>query len=246
MKILNQRQKKAHITEIQLNGGTVAEKVEWARQHFEKQVSVTNVFSTNEMIDCIGITKGKGFQGVTSRWHTKKLQRKTHKGLRKVACIGPWHPARVSFSVARAGQKGYHHRTEINKKIYRIGLGIKTQQSEAQSDNTNIKGNASTDFDLTVKNITPMGGFPHYGEVNNDFVMIKGCCMGSKKRLITLRKSLHTAHKKRMMEEIIIKFIDTSSKFGHGRFQTSEERKVFMGPLKKDRLKNEAKELASL
>ena len=33
-----------------------------------------------------------------------------------------------------------------------------------------------------------MGGFPHYGEVNNDFVMIKGCCMGPKKRVITLRK----------------------------------------------------------
>jgi large subunit ribosomal protein L3e len=59
--------------------------------------------------------------GVTSRWHTRKLQRKTHKGLRKVACIGAWHPSRVSFSVARAGQKGYGHRTEMNKKIYRIG-----------------------------------------------------------------------------------------------------------------------------
>lgn len=33
-----------------------------------------------------------------------------------------------------------------------------------------------------------MGGFPHYGEVNNDFVMIKGCCVGTKKRVITLRK----------------------------------------------------------
>lgn len=55
--------------------------------------------------------------GVTSRWHTKKLPRKTHKGLRKVACIGAWHPARVGYSIARAGQKGYHHRTEINKKV---------------------------------------------------------------------------------------------------------------------------------
>lgn len=63
------------------------------------------------------------FLGVTSRWHTKKLPRKTHKGLRKVACIGAWHPSRVSFTVARAGQKGYHHRTEMNKKIYRIGQG---------------------------------------------------------------------------------------------------------------------------
>lgn len=61
---------------------------------------------------------------MTSRWHTKKLPRKTHKGLRKVACIGAWHPSRVSFTVARAGQKGYHHRTEMNKKIYRIGQGL--------------------------------------------------------------------------------------------------------------------------
>lgn len=58
-----------------------------------------------------------GLVGVTSRWHTKKLPRKTHKGLRKVACIGAWHPARVNFTIARAGQKGYHHRTELNKKV---------------------------------------------------------------------------------------------------------------------------------
>merc|ERR1712141_442783 len=49
--ILRRRQKKAHIVEVQINGGT----------------------------------KGKGFKGVTSRWHAKKLPRKTHKGLRKVA-----------------------------------------------------------------------------------------------------------------------------------------------------------------
>lgn len=71
--------------------------------------------------------------GVTSRWHTKKLPRKTHKGLRKVACIGAWHPSRVQFTVARAGQKGYHHRTEINKKIYRIGRGIHTEEGKVQS-----------------------------------------------------------------------------------------------------------------
>lgn len=51
-----------------------------------------------------------------------------------------------------------------------------------------MKNNASTEYDLTDKSITPMGGFPHYGEVNNDFIMIKGCCMGPKKRVITLRK----------------------------------------------------------
>lgn len=70
--------------------------------------------------------------GVTSRWHTKKLPRKTHKGLRKIACIGAWHPSRVQFTVARAGQKGYHHRTEINKKIYRIGQGIHTKDGKVR------------------------------------------------------------------------------------------------------------------
>ena len=80
---------------------------------------------------------------MTSRWGTKKLPRKTHKGLRKVACIGAWHPSRVQFSVARAGQKGYHHRTEINKKIYRIGDGSDPK-------------NAMTATDITEKTITPM------------------------------------------------------------------------------------------
>lgn len=149
MKLLKQRQKKAHIMEIQVNGGTIEDKVKWAREHLEKPIPVDSVFAQDEMIDCIGVTKGKGYKGmyllscyfsricihatklmflycsgVTSRWHTKKLPRKTHKGLRKVACIGAWHPSRVSFTVARAGQKGYHHRTEMNKKIYRLGQGV--------------------------------------------------------------------------------------------------------------------------
>ena len=90
------------------------------------------------------------FAGVTYRWGTKKLPRKTHKGLRKVACIGAWHPARVGYSVPRAGQFGYHHRVERNKKVYRVGRGIHTK------DNKVVKNNASTDYDLTEKTITPM------------------------------------------------------------------------------------------
>merc|ERR1712224_189109 len=44
--------------------------------------------------------------------------------------------------------------------------------------------------DLTEKSITPMGGFPHYGDVNEDYVMLKGAVTGVKKRCVTLRKSL--------------------------------------------------------
>lgn len=63
MKLLRQRQKKAHIMEIQLNGGTIEDKVQWARDHLEKPVAISTVFAADEMIDVIGVTKGKGYKG---------------------------------------------------------------------------------------------------------------------------------------------------------------------------------------
>jgi len=92
---------------------------------FEKLLPIDKVFHKNEMIDIIGITKGHGFEGVIKRWGVRKLPRKTHKGLRKVACIGSWHPSRVSFTVARAGQMGYFHRTHFNKKNLHVGKIIR-------------------------------------------------------------------------------------------------------------------------
>ena len=66
----------------------------------------------------------------------------------QVACIGAWHPARVSWTVARSGQHGYHHRTEQNKKVYKIGK---------KGEDSHL---ATTEVDVTKKDITPMGGFP--------------------------------------------------------------------------------------
>merc|ERR1712243_372784 len=231
-KLLRKRRKKAHIMEVQLNGGSIADKVDFARNHFEQKIPIFDVFAKDEMIDLVGVTKGKGFKGVTSRWHTKKLPRKTHKGLRKVACIGAWHPSRIQYTVARAGQKGYHHRTEINKKIYAIKPGYHMDKDT----NKLVKNNASTEYDTTDKCINPLGGFPHYGMVKQDFVMIKGCCIGPKKRVLTLRKSLLVHTKRAALEDIKLKFIDTASKMGHGRFQTAADKSHFMGPLKKDKI----------
>lgn len=168
-------QKKAHLAEIQVNGGSISDKVDWAREHFEKTVAVDSVVEQNENIDVIAVTKGHGFEGVTHRWGTKKLPRKTHRGLRKVACIGAWHPAHVQWTVARAGQNGYHSRTSINHKVYRVGKG-------------DDEANAATEFDRTKKTITPLGGFVRYGEVKNDFVILKGSIPGIRKRVVTLRK----------------------------------------------------------
>ena len=105
------------------------------------------------------------------------------------------------FTDAAHSSDGYHHRTELNKKIYRIGLGTDAN-------------NGSTDADATHKGITPLGGFPHYGIVKNDFLMLKGSVPGTKKRVLTIRKSLMVHTSRRDLEKVQLKFIDTSSKFG--------------------------------
>jgi len=215
---LKLRQKVANLLEIQVNGGDIAAKVDFAKNLFEQEVDVSKVFAEGEVLDICAATRGHGYAGVVSRWGVTRLPRKTHRGLRKVACIGAWHPARVSVRVARAGQQGYHHRTEINKRVLRIG-----KKGDTKS--------ASTESDLTEKGITPVGGFPHYGQVNEDWLMIKGCVSGSRKRPVTLRKSLVAVTKRSHLEPINLKFIDTSSKYGHGRFQTLEEKNKFLGPL---------------
>jgi large subunit ribosomal protein L3e len=222
-------QKKAHIKEIQINGGSVEDKVNHVMGLFEQEVKIADVFTQDEMCDIIGSTRGHGYNGVITRWGCSRLPRKTHRGLRKVACIGTWHPARVQFQVPRAGQDGYHHRTEINKKIYRVGKNVKEDPAGATTEN-----------DLTEKSITPMGGFAHFGEVSQDWVMIKGTVCGPKKRILTLRKSLLPQVSRKATEVINLKFIDTSSKFGHGRFQTSEEKAKFFGGAVTKKAKTEA------
>ena len=51
---------------------------------------------------------------------------------------------------------------------------------------------------------------------------------------MTLRKSMFVHTSRRALEKIDLKWIDTSSKFGHGAYQTAEEKKNFIGTLKKD------------
>ena len=85
--------------------------------------------------------------------------------------------------------------------------------------------------DAIEKNITPLGGFPHYGEVNYDFLLIKGAVQGTRKRPIVLRKPIFPTTKSWQTEKCEIKFIDTASKIGHGRFQTAAEKDKILGTL---------------
>jgi len=215
------RQRKAHLMEIQVNGGSITEKVDWGVSKFENEVTVGEVFTDSEMVDTISITRGKGTQGVIKRYGVARLPTKSRRGCRKVGCIGAWHPSAVKWTVARSGILGYYHRTQINHKIFRVGAGAVR----------GINNNASTEQDAHTKNITPIGGFPHYGIVNEDFLLLRGNVMGPRKRQITVRKSLLQPTKSFHTHQAEIKFIDTSSKIGHGKFQTIEEKDKFMGPL---------------
>merc|ERR1712176_597471 len=211
-KIASLHQKKAQLMEIQINGGSVTDKVNFAYSSFEKSIPVDAIFQLNQTIDVIGITKGKGTKGVISRFGVTRLPRKTHRGIRKVACVGAWHPSAVKWTVGRAGQSGYHHRTEMNKEIFHIGKMLQDSHK------------AHTDYDKTEKTITPLGGFPHYGIVKEDYIILKGSVPGPVCRTITLRQSVFPTTTQSEPNKITLKFIDTSSKFGHGRFQTSEEK----------------------
>lgn len=234
VKLLRIGQKKSHVVEIQINGGSIPDKVEFGLKLFESAVPVDSVFQPSEVVDVIGVTRGHGFEGVIHRWGVTRLPRKTHKGLRKVACIGAWHPSRVGFTVPRAGQNGFHHRVEANKKIYKIGKSMLVD-----------KANARCETDLTDKTINPLGGFVRYGLVREDYLLIKGTVQGPIKRVMTIRKALRTKTSKAFTEQIDVKFIDTSTKFGHGKFQTRDEKRKFMGPTKKSALRGLKKTKAS-
>jgi large subunit ribosomal protein L3 len=153
--------KKPDISEIKVDGGSIQEQLEYAKSLLGKTVSITDVFKEGHYMDAIAITKGKGFQGPVKRWGINILPRKSRKTKRGVAAIGPWKPARVLYTVPRAGQMGYHQRTEYNKRILKIGVD--------------------------GKEITPKGGFVKYGEVKGTYIIIDGSLPGPAKRLVRLR-----------------------------------------------------------
>ena len=156
--------KKPEVFEIPI-GGPVKDALEYAISKLGGEIRVDEVFSEGDFIDVSAVTKGKGFQGVVKRFGVKILPRwhKHRKGARRIGSIGPTKPA-VMFTTPRAGQMGFHQRTEYNKRILMIG----------------------NDPSL----INPKGGFKHYGIVRNQYVLVEGSVPGPAKRLIKLRESI--------------------------------------------------------
>ncbi len=153
--------KKPEVAEIEIGGGTIQQQYEYAKNLLGKTVTPAEVFKEGQYIDIIAVSTGKGFQGPVKRWGITILQHKGRKTKRGVATLGPWKPTRVMYSVPRAGQMGFHQRTEYNKRILKIG----------------------TDG----KEITPKGGFIRYGIIRGTYMLIEGSIPGTEKRPIRLR-----------------------------------------------------------
>ncbi|MHA1513355.1 MAG: 50S ribosomal protein L3, partial [Candidatus Hodarchaeales archaeon] len=96
-------QKKPDIIEIKV-GGKIPEAFSYASEILGKKINLNDVYQASDFVDVNATTKGKGFAGPVKRHGIKILPRKTRKGRRVVGCIGPWHPARVMWTVPRAGQ----------------------------------------------------------------------------------------------------------------------------------------------
>lgn len=160
---------KKHIERMELGigGKDTKEKLEYAKSLLGKELRVSDVFKPGEYIDVIAITKGKGWQGAVKRFGVATQRRKATRKVRHVGTLGAWTPAYVMYTIPQAGQMGYHKRTELNKQILRLG------------------GN--------VEEINPTGGFPHYGFVRNDYVIVKGSVPGPYKRLIKLRLGIRAS-----------------------------------------------------
>ncbi|MFX1395112.1 MAG: 50S ribosomal protein L3 [Promethearchaeota archaeon] len=157
--------KKPDIIEIKLNSiKNPVEEFKYALKYLGKEIRARDILTEGDLIDVISVTKGKGFQGPVKRFGIKILTRKNNKIKRAVACIGPWHPARVLYTVPRPGQLGFHQRTEYHKRIMQIG------ENEEE--------------------INPKGGLINYGKIKEDYLLILGSVPGSKKRLIRLRKTI--------------------------------------------------------
>jgi large subunit ribosomal protein L3 len=175
-------QKTPDILEIKV-GGAINQAFDYAAEILDKKINLNEIYEPSDFIDVSATTKGKGLAGPVKRHGIKILPRKTRKGRRVVGCIGPWHPARVMWTVPRAGQLGYFARTEYNKQILKIG-----EDGEE---------------------VTPANGFKRYGKVGVH-CMVKGSVPGPSKRLVRIRDPIRP--KPKGLEDIQITYISTSAK----------------------------------
>ncbi len=175
--------KKPEIFELHL-GGNKEKKLEYAKSILGKEIKVEDVFSEGNLADIHAISRAKGIQGPVKRFGVAVRQHKAEKTKRGPASLGAWcGQGKMMYRVAHAGQMGYWQRIEYNKQILRIGN--------------------------KPEEINPKGGFKHYGNVKNSYVLIKGSITGPSKRLI--RFNIATRAKKEPKSAPSITYVSLES-----------------------------------
>ena len=174
-------QKKPFVWEIPIGGKDTKTKIDYVVSNFGKHVNIKDVFETGQFIDISAITRGKGIEGPITRFGVKRKQHKSRKSVRALGTLGPISPAVVTYTVPRQGQRGFHQRTEYNKRILII--------SNSEKDN---------DF-----KINPDGGFEHFGMIKNDYIIVKGSVPGVPKRLVKMRFPIRTVGKKIVEPKVV-------------------------------------------
>ena len=169
--------------EIAVGGSDFKEKLEYAKGLMGKELKPEEMFKSGEYVDVISISTGKGWQGTHKRFGTALHRPKATGQRRHSGTLGQWHPAYILYTAPRAGQHGYHNRTEINKRIMKIGEN--------------------------VDEINPKGGFPHYGFVKTNYVLLKGSVPGPVKRLIRMRLGTRAPEK---VQEPKLTYVSQESK----------------------------------
>lgn len=176
------------LMEIKVGGADIKKLFEFAQGLLGKEVGLSNIIQTGAYADITAITTGKGTQGTVKRWGVALRKRKHAVGGKKrhVGTLGPWNPHHIRWEVPQIGQLGYQQRTEFNKRILKV------------SEN--------------ATEITPAGGFLHYGVLKNPYVLVKGSIPGPVKRLIRIRPAIRQGeHVVRMPT---IQFVSVQSKQG--------------------------------
>jgi len=173
-------QKKPYIFEVSVSGGDIPKQFLFVKELLGKEVKIEQVFENGVTVDVAAITKGKGWEGPITRWGVKRKQHKSRKSVREVGSLGPISPQYVMYTVPRAGQRGFHQRVEYDKRIMVMS---NTEKNEFV--------------------INPTGGFKHFGNVNGDFIIVKGSVPGTYRRLIKLRKQIRNEPKKVLKPNIL-------------------------------------------
>jgi large subunit ribosomal protein L3 len=174
-------QKVPFVFEVAVSGKDAKSQYDYIKSLLGKEVKISDVFQVGQNIDVFGITRGKGIEGPITRFGVKRKQHKSRKSVRAVGTLGPISPAVVMYTVARQGQRGFHQRTEYNKRILLMS-------------NTEKDGNNS---------INPSGGFKHFGLVSGDYIVVRGSVPGVPKRLVKMRQPIRNVSKKVLEPKVL-------------------------------------------